>query len=138
MQLPDRVPGLKWLTVLWALYAVIWALLEGGLWPTVLLAVLSGLVILGYLTNRVLSGRKMAFGIWLLLAAVLGALLGLGSALLTVGLMAVKTGLHAHGPEFSALEINWVIQQIPLWTLAGLLAGLGLGLLLKAVSAKID
>jgi len=138
MQLPDRVPGLKWITILWALYAVIWALLESGLWPTILLAVLSGIVILGHLANRVLCGRKMALGIWLLSAAVLGALLGLGSALLTVGLMAVKTGLHAHGPEFSALEINWVIQQIPFWTLAGLLAGLGLGLLLKAVSAKID
>ena len=109
-----------------------------GLWQTILLAILSGVVILGHLTNKVLSGRRMSFVMWLLLSAALGALLGLGSALLTLLFMAVKTGLHAHGPEFSALEINWVVQQSPLWIAAGLLGGLGLGLLLRALSTKTD
>jgi hypothetical protein len=45
--------------------------------------------------------------------------------------MAVKTGLHAHGPEFTPAEINWVLQQTPIWTAAGLLAGLGLGQIVK-------
>ena len=46
--------------------------------------------------------------------------------------MAIKTGLHAHGPEFSGSELDWVLQQIPMWALVGLLGGLGLGFLLKA------
>jgi hypothetical protein len=64
-----------------------------------------------------------------LYSAGLGLFIGLGSAFMTLILRAVKTGLHGHGPEFSQAEIEWVIGQIPLWTLAGLIAGLGLGLL---------
>jgi NhaP-type Na+/H+ or K+/H+ antiporter len=59
--------------------------------------------------------------------------MGLGSALLILFLMALKTGLHAHGPEFSAIEVSWVLQQIPLWAAAGLAGGLGVGLLLRWV-----
>jgi hypothetical protein len=45
--------------------------------------------------------------------------------------MSLKTGLHAHGPEFTAAQITWVLRQIPLWSLAGLSAGIGFGLLSK-------
>jgi hypothetical protein len=68
---------------------------------------------------------------WWGATAVTGLLFGLGSSLLTLVLMAVKTGLHAHGPEFTPNEINWILQQVPLWSAAGLLAGLGLGQLVK-------
>jgi NhaP-type Na+/H+ or K+/H+ antiporter len=53
----------------------------------------------------------------------------LGSSLLTLVFMAIKTGLHAHGPEFTLQEIQWVSQQTPLWAAVGLLIGLGLGML---------
>jgi hypothetical protein len=43
--------------------------------------------------------------------------------------MALKTGLHAHGHEFTRAEIAWVLGRTPLWALAGLFAGLGVGLL---------
>ena len=136
MQLPDHVRGLKWITVLWALTIGIWVMLEGDFRQTILLGLLSCIVLLGHLANRMLAGRTLALGVFLLLSALFGGLLGLGSALLTLFFMAIKTGLHAHGPEFNAQEIEWIFQQIPLWTLAGLLGGLGLGLLLKAVSSK--
>ena len=138
MQLPDRVPALRWITVIWGVYVFAWTLLESGLWATVIAAVLTAIALFGHLFNRVLSGRTLSLGVWLLVAAVSGVLFGLGTALLTLIFMAFKTGLHAHGPEFSALEFNWVFQQIPLWTLAGLLGGFGLGLLLKAVSTQTD
>lgn len=138
MQLPDRIPALRWITIIWGVYMVAWATLESGLWATVLAAVLTTSTLLGHLFNRVLSGRMLSTTVWLLITAVFGALLGLGSALLTLIFMAVKTGLHAHGPEFSALELNWVFQQLPLWTFAGLIGGLGLGLILKAVSTQTD
>lgn len=138
MQLPNRVPALKWITVIWGIYVVVWAALESGLWTTVFAAVLTAIVLFGHLFNRVLSGRKLSPVVGVSVTAVIGALFGLGSAVFTLFFMAIKTGLHAHGPEFSALEINWIFQQIPLWTLAGLLGGLGLGLLLIAVSTQTD
>jgi len=136
MQLPDRIPALSWITIICGVYLVAWSTLESGLWATVLAAVLTVSALFGYLFNKTLSGRMLSTGVWLLITAVFGALLGLGSALLTLILMAIKSGLHAHGPEFSALELNWVFQQMPLWTIAGLLGGLGLGLILKAVPTK--
>ena len=138
MQLPDRIPGVRWITIGWAVTMVAWVVLEGGLWVTVMAALLSGITFLAHLANRVLAGRKLALGSWLLVTAVFGALLGLGSALLALLLMAVKTGLHAHGPEFSAGEVKWVVQQIPLWTVVGLLGGLGLGLLLKDIATRSE
>jgi hypothetical protein len=82
-----------------------------------------------HLLQNKLGGQIVTLSKWLIATAVLGLLFGLGSGLLTLVFMAVKTGLHAHGPEFTIQQIRWVIQQIPLWTIAGLLAGLGLGLL---------
>lgn len=136
MRIPERLPGLRGLTIIWGAYLVVWAALEGGLAATVIAAVLSSLLFLGRLANRVVAGRDLTAGAWLLVTAVFGALLGLGSAVLTLVLMGIKTGIHAHGPEFSVIELNWVLEQITLWTLAGLLAGFGLGLLLKALSGQ--
>jgi hypothetical protein len=50
--------------------------------------------------------------------------------------MAVKTGLHAHGPEFSPSQIAWVMGQVPWWTSAGLLAGVGLAMIVTVISQK--
>ena len=138
MQLPDRVPALRWMTVIWGVYVVVWATLESGLWATVFAAVLTAITLSGHLFNKFLRGRTLSPVVGLLIMAGSGALIGLGSALIALIFMAIKTGLHAHGPEFSPLELNWVFQQIPLWTLAGLLGGLGLGLLLLAVSDQTD
>ena len=49
-------------------------------------------------------------------------------------LMAVKTGLHAHGPEYSAAQLAAVVGQWPLWIGAGALAGAGVGLLVVALA----
>jgi len=64
-----------------------------------------------------------------LVTAVFGGLLGVGSTLLSFLFIAVKTGLHAHGPEFTQAEIAWVWNAAPLWTAVWLLVGLGLGLI---------
>jgi len=46
----------------------------------------------------------------------------------TLFLMALKTGIHAHGPEYTMAEVAWVWRQLPLWVAAGTLAGTGLAL----------
>ncbi len=83
----------------------------------------------GYVAQKRLAGRKYSLGGWLILCASIGFLFGLTVGLLALILMAVKTGLHGHGPEFSPAEVTWVVRQIPWWAASGLIAGAGLGLL---------
>jgi hypothetical protein len=131
MQIPQKIPGLKMSLVLLAAYTAVWIALEGSLWQVVTMGVGSTAVALGYGWQKWLGGRVLDGWQWWGATAVTGLLFGLGSSLLTLVFMAVKTGLHAHGPEFTPNEINWILQQVPLWSAAGLLAGLGLGQLVK-------
>lgn len=132
MEIPNRLPGLKLVLILLAVYTAVWITLEGALWQVVVMGVGVTAVSLGYGWQKWLGGRVVDGWRWWGVTAVTGLLFGLGSGLLSLIFMAVKTGLHAHGPEFTLAEINWVLQQIPIWTAAGLLAGLGWGLLTKS------
>jgi hypothetical protein len=136
MAIPQKIPGLKWLTVIVGLYGLGWLSLEGAIGQVIPLAVGIGLLGAGYATQRLLGGRELIPSRWLLFCAAMGALLGLGCGLLVLILMTVKTGLHGHGPEFTTAEIQWTISQLPLWTLAGLIGGLGLGLLALAFARR--
>jgi hypothetical protein len=127
--IPTAIPGLRLATFLFALYAAVWIALEGNLAQTVLLAFWAALIAAGRLFGRYLAGRHLSVPLWLLVMVAAGLAVGLGSALLTLFFMVIKTGLHAHGPEFSPAEIAWLLRQLPLWSLAGLLAGLGIALL---------
>lgn len=133
MTIPERLPGLRQLAVLVAVFAAVWVPLEGVLWQLLLLAVGATAVLLGLLVQRIWGGRRLVGGGWLAATAVAGALFGGGTAVVGLLLMVLKTGLHSHGPEFSVAEINWLAGQIPLWTAAGGLAGLGLGMLWLAM-----
>lgn len=128
MQIPDQLPGLKWLTIGWGLYSVVWITLEGSVPGVVLIGGWSTAVILGRAGQRWLAGRQVSRAGWLVMTAVAGLLFGIGCGVLTLLGMVIKTGLHAHGPEFSPAQIEWVWAQLPLWTAVGLLTGLGVGL----------
>ena len=129
MRVPEKIPGLKWATAVLAIYFALWISLEGMLWRVVVMGIGATAVSLLHLCQKYLAGHRLSWQKWVGLTAVLGLLFGLGSGTLTLLFMAVKTGLHAHGPEFTLTEINWILQHIPLWSLVGLLAGSGLGLL---------
>lgn len=129
MQIPARVPGLKGATVLVAIYGAVWITLEGHLLRVLALAVGVTLVVLGHVVQHYAGGRDLSLRQWLALAAGLGVAAGLGSGVFALLFMALKTGLHAHGPEFALAEINWVAARITGWALGGLFAGVGLGLL---------
>lgn len=129
MSFPINFPGLKWITAVYALYIFIWISLEGSLVGVVLMGVSTTAVSLAYLTQHFLGGRVFSVRRWVGITAVLGLLFGLSSGLLTLLFMVVKTGLHAHGPEFTPPEVTWIIQQTLWWMAVGLLAGLGLGMI---------
>lgn len=129
MKIPPKIPGLRIAALPVALYAVIWITLEGDLGRLLLLAAGLSLVGGGFIVQRFLGGRTLSGGRWLLVSAGTGFLLVLSTGLLATLLMALKTGLHAHGPEFSAEQFDWLLGQLPIWAVAGALAGLGLGLL---------
>ena len=129
VHIPGRLPALRLLTILLLLYSAVWIALEGSLLRVSLLAGLLALVLLGRLWQRFAAGHTLRLAAWLALCGGSGLLWGAGSAVLALLLMAVKTGLHAHGPEFSVAEINWMVDQMPVWGGLGLVVGLGLGLL---------
>ena len=129
MRIPPQIPGLKALTILLALYAVVWISWEGSLGRDIVMGVGTTAVFFLHILQKKFSTRTLSLKQWLLLTAFFGLLAGLISGPLTLTAMIFKTGLHAHGPEFTLAEFQWVMQQIPLWTAVGLLIGLGLGML---------
>lgn len=129
MIFPQKIPGLRWLLIAWGVYTAVWIGREGALWQVVVMGVVTTILLLGHGWQRWLGGKRLGRGAGVLATAVSGLALGAGSGLLSLVFMAVKTGLHAHGPEFSQAEVGWLFAQLPLWTAVGLLVGLGLGLI---------
>ncbi|MEM7116510.1 MAG: hypothetical protein AAF614_29010 [Chloroflexota bacterium] len=132
----EQLSWVKWLTVVWAVYAIVWISLEGMLWQVVMLGWGTTAVLLLHFFQRYLAERSFVLLAWLGITAVLGLIWGSSSVLFTLLSMAVKTGLHAHGPEFTPAEIEWVLGQALLWSLVGLLCGVGLGLLVAAQAKR--
>lgn len=131
MYVPPKIPGLKGSLFILGLYMAVWISLEGKLGQVIVMAVGVTAVATGYIWQKWVGGKTVRGWRWVGLTAVTGLLLGLASGPMVLLFMGLKTGLHAHGPEFTAAQITWVIRQMPLWSAAGLAAGLGLGLLSK-------
>ena len=129
MQFPSKIPGLRWLLVAWVVYTAVWISREGAVWQVVIMGTATTMLLVGVGWQRWLGGKTVQRGVGVLVTDVSGLILGMGSGLLSLLFMAVKTGLHAHGPEFSPAEVAWVWNSLPLWTAVGLLVGLGLGLI---------
>lgn len=134
MQVPKTLPGLKWFTIVAAIFGVIWISLEGGLWQVILMATLVVLASAGFIFQRFFGGHQLSRSSWLMVTTLFGLVMGICLPIFTLVFMAVKTGLHGHGPEFSPAEIEWVIRQTPIWAITGLLAGLGIGVLLIGIT----
>lgn len=129
MKIPPKIPHLRPATILWAIYSLIWISLEGHLTRVIIMAVSTTLIAAGHFAQRYATNKQLSLPQWLIATTTTGTLLGFGIAILTLVFMGIKTGLHAHGPEFTATELNWLLQQIPFWSLLGSLTGLGLGLI---------
>ena len=89
----------------------------------------------GEIAYRFFSGMMIGeLVVW----SAAGVVVGLLAPLTIIGLMILKTGIHAHGPEFTRLETWWVLNQFSDWGLLGLLSGFGFGLLKLAFKRTDD
>jgi hypothetical protein len=88
-------------------------------------AAINAWIAIRYLVRLPVHARKGS-----LRYTVVGILAGLAVTPMTLFLMAFKTGIHGHeSPDFTAEQIIAVIYGTPIWGSAGLLLGLGSGLL---------
>ncbi len=115
--------------VLFGISLVIWSQLEAKLWQAVFIGVFAAAIALGRLIVRFLAGRELSIRQLVAIFLAAGLFLGLGSTLFTLAAMILKTGLHAHGPEFSQAELLWVTRQASIWSVAGMCGGLGAAML---------
>ena len=128
--MPERVPDLKVLAILVAIYSVVWISLEGKMWQVLVLSLGLMILLAGTLYQKRIAGRTLPVGRWLLLCAVVGLALGLVSSYCYNPSHYINCGLHGHGPEFTPGEINRIINRIPLFMILGALIVTGLGALL--------
>ena len=138
MVFPQKIPGFKLLLMVWGIYTAVWISWEGALIRVAIMGTATMILLLGYGWQQWLGGKMVGRAVGLGVTAVSGSLLGAGSNLLTFVFMAVKTGLHAHGPEFTRAEIAWVWGMLPLWTAVGLLMGLGAGLIWAGMGTETE
>jgi hypothetical protein len=129
------VPDLRWVArfgwVIAAPACLVWFDLEDrglavvmGLSAVVCLAfALSGIA-------RWRGGKQIERRRWLLESMGTGLLWGALVAPVAVLLILIKISLHSHGtPDFTTGDINQVMARLPVWALAGVLAGEAMGLI---------
>lgn len=132
MKIPATIPHFKTAAGFTLAYALVWMALEGELWRDLLLAGAVVALAIASLLTRFLGGHALSAIQLIAIAAAAGLIAGVALPLVTLFLMALKTGIHAHGPEYTSQEIAWVWRQLPLWALVGGITGFGLGLLSAA------
>ena len=130
VRIPATLPGLKPVSGVVGACAIVWLSLEGALIRDILLAAVLLATAMAFIVVRKAGGKTIRQIQTVIVATASGAIFGAGVALLTLVLLAVKTSLHAHGPEYAGWELLWVWRQIPLWSGAGALLMAGFGLIL--------
>jgi hypothetical protein len=86
-------------------------------------------IFLAHFLLRRFGGTALPVRKSMLLLGAGGLLAGTLAPLTTAVLMAVKVSLHAHPyPDYTPEAVVAVVARLPVWSLAGLLAGIGLAL----------
>lgn len=135
MKIPLTIPYFRLVLGLTLAYGFLWMALEGELWRDLVLAAAVTLLVTGYAMTRISGGRTLSVRRFVIVAVAAGLVAGVALPLVTLFLMALKMGIHAHGPEYATREIVWVWRQLSLWSIVGGLVGLGLGLLVAGKRA---
>jgi hypothetical protein len=135
MVIPRRGRRLRWTALVSGVVTFLWLGREdNAVWPVTLLGltltILIGLTLaLGQLGGQTIPRRYLLPG-----AMLSGALVGLGTALTTAGLMLFKNAWHAHlFLDYPVGLLLAILARAPAWALAGALVGGGLALVWAAL-----
>ena len=130
MNVPSTTLGWRLFSLMVGGLLFIWLTLEDTqLLPIIMLSLLAtSLWVLNPLLQR-FSGKSIIPMKFVLVFAVLGALIGAGAVILTTIMMFLKTAWHSHlFPDYPAPMLLAMLERLPLWAVAGLLLGVSFGL----------
>ena len=109
---------------------------DRDLWTVTALGWLAGASLIGWLNTRHIGARSLTSKGTMAITTLVGAASGAAANLATIALMIFKNARHAHAfPDFPPQLLIWLLEALPAWALAGALAGLGLGFLLRSFGA---
>jgi len=130
LRLPLRGRRARWVAIGYGIVLFLWLGPEdNAVWPVALhgaglSALLVGFWVLGRFGGKTVSRRTLVPG-----ALALGAVGGLGAAIMTAALMFFKNARHAHlYLDYPPEQMGGLLRRGPVWALAGALFGLGLAL----------
>jgi len=130
LMIEESVPRFHWVArVLILLASILWLALEGNLTLTACLAALLTALLIYEGLYRLRRAESRRWSRSIALFPPLGFLTGITVVLITLALMVLKSGLHAHGPEFTRDEFELVWRQGILLAISGLLCGTALAIL---------
>ena len=130
MTVPSTTLGWRLLSLMVGGLLFIWLTLEDTqLLPIILLGLLATSIwVLNPLMQR-FAGQSISPTKFILAMALLGALIGAGTVILTTIMMFLKTAWHSHlFPDYPAPMMVAMLQRLPLWTVAGALLGISFSL----------
>lgn len=107
--------------------------------PAVLLGTTVGIlsVVWWAMNPRWFGGKTFTPRQWTLALALIGATSGLSASVGTALLMLFKNFRHAHiYPDYPLAMIGAMLARAPVWSLAGLLIGVGMALVIMLRSPK--
>lgn len=135
MTIPHAGRRLRLLTLAYGGMLLLWLSAEdSAVWPVTGFGLgLATLMLLLTLSDK-LGGRRIPARVLPLAASLIGAVVGLGTAVTTVLLMFFKNAVHAHVfLDFPPGLMLAIVQRAPVWGLVGGLGGLGLALMWLAL-----
>jgi hypothetical protein len=137
-RLPIRSRRLRWLTLGYGLVVFLWISPEDNrVTPVAVLGLgLSALLVILAITGKA-GGRQIPARYVIPGGVVLGAIMGVGAAITTTGLMLIKNGLHAHlFLDYPPGLMLAILERAPGWGVAGGLIGLSLAFIWLARSKQ--
>ncbi|MCU0500106.1 MAG: hypothetical protein MUF87_22380 [Anaerolineae bacterium] len=123
--------ALQWLTIACGIAVFLWMSVEDTqTWPVVVLGGSVSLIAVVHWSQRFFMRTPLPSKGGIALIGLLGGLTGLGTALITALLMLIKNAWHLHPfPDFPPLLMGAILTRAPWWGVAGVLIGLGIGVI---------
>lgn len=126
---PRSKRGARLINTVYFLLLLVWMPIEGNLLMVTIFGGATALWLTFHLISYLTRWQTAIASFNLLIWGGIGLINGLMLPPIILMLMGLKTGLHAHGPEFTPVEIAYILSRFVPWGGLGLLGGLGWGMM---------